>query len=178
MPGRGFVDTNVLVYAVDDADPLKRDVARGVLEHPTADLVLSAQVLSEFYVVVTRRLATPMSEGDAAAAVDELARLPTVATDTELVRDGIALARDARISFWDALDRRSSACVWLREAADRGPWLPEPRSVASASRTRSPDVEDLDRAAGRRRERVRETRASGRGSSPACATRSRRAGRP
>ncbi len=103
MPGRGFVDTNVLVYAVDDADTLKRDVARRVLEQPAADLVLSAQVLSEFYVVVTRRLATPMSEGDAAAAVDELARLPTIATDTELVRDGIALAREARISFWDGL---------------------------------------------------------------------------
>jgi predicted nucleic acid-binding protein len=116
MPGRGFVDTNVLVYAVDDADPLKRDVARGVLEQPTADLVLSAQVLSEFYVVVTRRLATPMSEGDAAAAVDELARLPTVATDTELVRDGIALARDARISFWDGLivaAARASGCEKL-----------------------------------------------------------------
>ncbi len=116
MPGRGFVDTNVLVYAVDDADTLKRDVARGVLEHPAADLVLSAQVLSEFYVVVTRRLATPMSESDAAAAVDELARLPTVATDTELVRDGIALARDARISFWDGLivaAARASGCEKL-----------------------------------------------------------------
>lgn len=103
MPGRAFVDTNVLVYAVDDADPVKRDVARDILERGGADLVLSAQVLSEFYVVVTRRLAVPMSEADAAAAVDELARLPTVVTDADLVRDGISVAREARISFWGGL---------------------------------------------------------------------------
>jgi predicted nucleic acid-binding protein len=113
MPGRGFVDTNVLVYAVDDADERKRDVAREVLEQPAIDLVVSAQVLSEFYVVVTRRLASPMSESDASAAVDELAKLPTVVTDIELVRDGIALARDAHISFWDGLivaAARASGC--------------------------------------------------------------------
>jgi predicted nucleic acid-binding protein len=116
MPDRGFVDTSVLVYAVDDADTRKRDAARDVLERPAADLVISAQVLSEFYVVVTRRLATPMSEGDAVAAVGELARLPTVATDTVLVRDGIALAREARISFWDGLivaAARASGCKKL-----------------------------------------------------------------
>ncbi len=113
MPGRAFVDTNVLVYAVDDADPRKRDAARDVLGRPDAELMISAQVLSEFYVVVTRRLATPMSERDAAAAVDELARIPTVVTDAELVRDGIALAREARLSFWDGLivaAARASGC--------------------------------------------------------------------
>lgn len=113
MPGRAFVDTNVLVYAVDDADPRKRDAARDVLGRPDAELVISAQVLSEFYVVATRRLATPMSERDAAAAVDELARIPTVVTDAELVRDGIALAREARLSFWDGLivaAARASGC--------------------------------------------------------------------
>jgi predicted nucleic acid-binding protein len=113
MPGRAFVDTNVLVYAVDDADPSKRDAARDVLARTDADLVISAQVLSEFYVVVTRRLATPMSEREAAAAVDELARIPTLVTDAELIRDGIALAREARVSFWDGLmvaAARASGC--------------------------------------------------------------------
>lgn len=116
MPGRAFVDTNVLVYAVDHADPRKRDAARDVLGRPDAELVISAQVLSEFYVVVTRRLATPMSERDAAAAVDELARIPTVVTDAELVRDGIALAREARLPFWDGLivaAARASGCERL-----------------------------------------------------------------
>ena len=103
MPGRSFVDTNVLVYAVDTADPGKRASARAVLDEPGRDLVVSAQVLSEFYVVATRRLATPMTEQDAAARVEELRKLPTVAIDADLVREGIAISRESKVSYWDGL---------------------------------------------------------------------------
>lgn len=102
MSGRAFVDTNVVVYAVDDADPVKRDRARELLRGSAEQLVLSAQVLSEFYVVVTRKLAKPMPEPDAAEAVRDLARLPVVVVDAELVMAATALSRKARISFWDA----------------------------------------------------------------------------
>ncbi len=102
MPGRAFVDTNVLVYAVDEADPAKRDRARAVLADSAAQLVLSAQVLSEFYVVVTRKLEAPLSERDATEAVRALARLPVVVADAELVMAAVALSRQAQISFWDA----------------------------------------------------------------------------
>jgi predicted nucleic acid-binding protein len=104
MPARAFLDTNVLVYAADDGEPRKRDLARAILytDEP-GQLVVSTQVLSEFYVVVTRKLARPMSESDAAAAVDELAKLPTVIADAELVRSGIAVSREDRLSFWDGL---------------------------------------------------------------------------
>ncbi len=102
MPGRAFVDTNVLVYAVDDADSLKRDRAREVLDGSADQLVLSAQVLSEFYVVVTRKLAKPLPEAVAAEAVRALARLPIVVADGELVMAAVALSRQTQISFWDA----------------------------------------------------------------------------
>ena len=102
MPGRAFVDTNVLVYAVDEADPAKRDRARAVLADSAAQLVLSSQVLSEFYVVATRKLEAPLSEPDAAEAVRALARLPVVVADAELVMAAVALSRQAQISFWDA----------------------------------------------------------------------------
>jgi predicted nucleic acid-binding protein len=96
------VDTNVLVYAVDNADPDKRDRARKVLSADDEQLVVSAQVLSEFYVVVTRRLAEPLGEREAAEAVRNLARLPVVVGDAELVLAAIALSREAQLSFWDA----------------------------------------------------------------------------
>jgi predicted nucleic acid-binding protein len=102
MTDRAFVDTNVLVYSVDDADLHKRDVARALLVHRVDELVVSAQVLSEFYVVVTRKLAQPMSGEDAAAAVSELSKLPVVPNDATLVRDAIALSREGQLSFWDA----------------------------------------------------------------------------
>ena len=102
--GRTFVDTNVLVYAVDEGEPAKRDRARAVLTSAEPDdLVLSTQVLSEFYVVVTRKLTKPMRSSDAAAAVRELAKLPVVPTDAALVVDAVELSGSAGISLWDAL---------------------------------------------------------------------------
>ena len=100
--GRSFVDTNVLVYTVDEAEPAKRDRAREVLAAlAPGDFVVSTQVLAEFYVVVTRKLA--LREADAAAAVEELSRLRVVPLEARLVEAGIALCRRAGISLWDAL---------------------------------------------------------------------------
>jgi len=104
MPARAFLDTNVLVYAVDEAEAPKRDRARELLRSAEpGDLVLSTQVLSEFYVVVTRKLEQPLDQDAAAAAVDQLARLPVVVTDSALVRAGIAVSRRAQLSLWDGL---------------------------------------------------------------------------
>jgi predicted nucleic acid-binding protein len=102
MPARAFVDTNVLVYAFDDADPAKRDRARSLLADDVP-LVISAQVIGEFYVVVTRKLPIPLSEAHASAAVDELLRLPVVPIDAELTRAAVSTSRAAQVSYWDAL---------------------------------------------------------------------------
>jgi predicted nucleic acid-binding protein len=102
--GRTFLDTNVLVYAVDDAEPAKRDAARGLLGcSDYGQFVLSSQILGEFYVVVTRKLARPLAEDVAAAAVDLLGQLPMVPIDPPLIADAIRLSRSARVSYWDGL---------------------------------------------------------------------------
>lgn len=101
---RSFVDTNVLVYAFDDADPQKKATAQRILEtgrHGT--LVLSPQVLQEFYVTVTRKLARPMREEDAADVVRKLARLPMVVVDGDFVVRALEIQRRWRLSVWDAL---------------------------------------------------------------------------
>lgn len=110
--GRTFVDTNVFVYAVDDGEPAKRDRARGILTEAEADdLVLSTQVLSEFYVVVTRKLAKSMRLADAAAAVRELAKLPVVPTDAAMVLDAVELSSSEGMSLWDSLIVQASAAA-------------------------------------------------------------------
>jgi predicted nucleic acid-binding protein len=104
MSERTFVDTNVWVYAVDASDPAKQARARAVLE-PAAgsDFVISTQVLAELYSVVTRKLAEPLAGDEAAALVDQLARLPVVPADTQLVVEAISGCRAWGISIWDAL---------------------------------------------------------------------------
>ena len=104
-----FVDTNVWVYAVDAADPARRQRALEVIAPaPGRDLVVSTQVLTEFYAVVTRKLATPLPADDAEAMVRQLSVLPVVAIDASLVASAIGGSREWRISIWDALILRAA----------------------------------------------------------------------
>ena len=104
-----FVDTNVWVYAVDAADPDKRLRALEVTEPASGrDLVISAQVLTEFYALVTRKFAVPVQAEDAEAMVRELSALPVVAIDSSLVVSAIAASRRWQISIWDALILRAA----------------------------------------------------------------------
>ena len=104
MTDLAFVDTNIWVYAVDDADPVKQARAREVLDPAHgASLVCSAQVLGEFYLTVTRRLARPVGPDIAARMVERMRRLPVVEIDAERVREAIEGSRSWQVSYWDAL---------------------------------------------------------------------------
>ena len=110
-----FVDTNVWVYAVDAADPVKRERAMEVIAPaPGRDLVISTQVLTEFYAVVTRKLAVQVTPDEAAAMVGQLSILPVVAIDASLVVSAITGSRDWQISIWDALIIRAAEVAGCR----------------------------------------------------------------
>jgi predicted nucleic acid-binding protein len=110
-----FVDTNVWVYAVDAADPVRRERALAVIAPaPGLDLVVSTQVLTEFYAVVTRKLAVPLQADDAEAMVRQLSVLPVVAVDVSLVISAVAGSREWQISIWDALIIRAAEAAGCR----------------------------------------------------------------
>jgi predicted nucleic acid-binding protein len=100
-----FVDTNVLVYAEDlDAGPkhqIARDLVLDLWAH--GDGVLSAQVLEEFFVTVTRKIKHPMAGSAALRIVEEYLTWVVVAITGPLVVDAIRRAQASRLSFWDAL---------------------------------------------------------------------------
>jgi predicted nucleic acid-binding protein len=101
---RAFLDTNVLVYLFDRDEPVKTQRARDLLEQAKpGELALSAQVLSEFYVVVTRKLTRPLDSAAAAQAVDWLGLLRIVPLDFELVKAAIQTSRSSQLSYWDGL---------------------------------------------------------------------------
>ena len=103
MAHRTFVDTNVFVYLFDGDAPAKQSRARDILDSGDTTFVVSTQVLQEFYVTVTRKLATPLPALDAEAATRDLAAFEVVAPDARMVLRAIALARKASFSLWDAL---------------------------------------------------------------------------
>lgn len=67
---RTFFDTNVLVHLFDEDAPEKKARAAELYARETqADrAALSTQVLQEFYVVVTRKLAAPLPSHEAERA--------------------------------------------------------------------------------------------------------------
>ncbi len=104
MTARRFVDTNVLVYAFDEGAGTKQRRGQRILEEATpGELVVSAQVLNEFYVTVTRKLPVPLDSEAARAIVRELAALEVVALTAPLVLAGVDRAVRSRLSLWDGL---------------------------------------------------------------------------
>ena len=103
MSGRTFLDTNVFVYLFDRDEPAKQQRAREIVNRVGAAAVLSTQVLQEFYVSVTRKLARPLAVAEAERAVHDLAALDVVVIDVPMVKHAIALSRGDALSFWDAL---------------------------------------------------------------------------
>lgn len=98
-----FVDTNVLLYAVSTVaeEAPKRLVARAILEHD--DLVLSAQVLQEFYVQATRTTKPErLPHETALRLIESWLRFRVIETTVPLVRHALASAQRWRISYWDA----------------------------------------------------------------------------
>ena len=102
---RSFLDTNVLVYLYDDAEPEKKARALELFEEETGAgrAVLSTQVLQEFYVNVTRKLDNPLSPERAGARVRDLCQLRLVRVDAPIILSAIARTQSQSFSFWDAL---------------------------------------------------------------------------
>jgi predicted nucleic acid-binding protein len=111
-----FLDTNVLVYAFDEGEPEKREVARRLVDEHLieGDGILSVQVLREFYSA-TRKLAHPLPIEKAVEAVGYLAMFSPIAEDGRMVVGAVHRSREYTLSFWDALIVEAA----LRGGADR-----------------------------------------------------------
>lgn len=100
-----FVDSNILIYAHDADAGVKRERAIAKLRElwDSGTGRLSVQVLQEFYVNVTQKLATPVARSTAREVIKTYGVWVRHATTVETVTRATELAELARISFWDAL---------------------------------------------------------------------------
>lgn len=100
-----FVDTNLLVYAHDLSETDRRPVAQASLDDlwRTRTGTLSTQVLSEFYVVATRKFDPPMARRAAREVVGAYSAWPVVQVDAALILAASTLEERHTLSFWDAL---------------------------------------------------------------------------
>ena len=96
-----FLDTNVLVYAVSSAEHEAGKSRRALELVETSDFGLSAQVLQEFYVTVTRKIKKPLAPELAVALMDQYRVFPVVATDYPLIVSAVELSLRYGVSYWD-----------------------------------------------------------------------------
>ena len=90
------------VYVYDRSERAKRERAMELLASYPEQLVVSTQVLSEFYWTVTCKLDPPLSADVAAEATRRLGALRVVSVDRDLVLSAIDSAAENRLALWDA----------------------------------------------------------------------------
>lgn len=98
-----FVDTNVLLYAisVQPVEAEKQLRAQALLRN--SDLVLSVQVLQEFYVQATRQTRVgAMSHAEAVTSIESFLRYPVQPMTLQVFHAALEYRERFRLSYWDS----------------------------------------------------------------------------
>ena len=111
-----FVDSNVLLYAIDKADPTKQQAARQWRSELWRSRRgrISFQVLGEFYVNAVRK--QPAARDEARSEVRDLLAWRPVVADAALLERGWKIQDRYRLSYWDALivaAAKAASCRYL-----------------------------------------------------------------
>ena len=120
MKDKAFLDTNILVYAIDSSseEALKSRKAREVIQELIASRsgVISIQVMQEFLVTATQKIAKTLSVEQALEFLSYISVLEIVYPDEHLVFSAARKLKNVQISFWDAMIIQSasiSGCTTL-----------------------------------------------------------------
>lgn len=98
-----FIDTNILVYTLDQKNVEKRDAAREIVKKVVKSHlpVISIQVIQEFYVVASSKL-----HADAIIVkniIHNFHNMEIVNNDLDLIEQAIDISVLSQLSFWDSL---------------------------------------------------------------------------
>jgi len=101
--GLCFLDTNILLYALDPRDPRKQGLATELIRSTSAAerVVVSTQVLIELFHNLQSKLG--LDRERAARACFAFAEWPVVASDLPLAMKAMARAAQSQLSIWDAM---------------------------------------------------------------------------
>lgn len=106
-----FIDTNVLVYAYDNQDAQKQQQAKTLLRRLWRAQIgcISIQVLQEFYVTTTRKLAKPLNVVEASQIISDLGLWRIHQPQIEDILSAIQIQQRYQLSFWDSMIVRSAS---------------------------------------------------------------------
>ena len=105
MSGGDFLDSNVLIYLMDEVDLRKYEIARAIVDDsPQDSLTISFQVVGETLNVLTRKLIPPFSEDEARSFLSiTLMPIWRIFPSQELYSRALAVQARYQYTFYDAL---------------------------------------------------------------------------
>lgn len=108
-----FTDTNIVIYAYDSHAGVKHSQAKDLMAElwRTETGRLSIQVLQEFYVNVTRKIAEPLDISTATQVISDLSQWKIHSPTAQDILHAIRIQQHYQISFWDALIVCSAASL-------------------------------------------------------------------
>lgn len=103
MNDKIFIDTNILVYAHDTSNRLKRKRAQEILFKGIQEenIVISTQVICELFITLTKKLG--MTIANARKEISLLNHILIIELTYPMIIESIDLHKSQKISFWDAL---------------------------------------------------------------------------
>jgi predicted nucleic acid-binding protein len=104
MIGPAFLDTNVLVYAYNDVDPVKQRIARRLAARAImGEFSISAQVLVEFASTLLHKLRPRLTIEEVTEALDAIGPITLIKPDTDMVRRAVKAHATYGIHFYDGM---------------------------------------------------------------------------
>jgi predicted nucleic acid-binding protein len=116
-----FLDTNILLYAYSPLDPRKQEIAGDLVKRAVlGESAISAQVLAEFASVLLHKVSPTKTPDEVIRILDNLAAIPLVVPDGELVRRAVEAQAAYGIHFYDgmivaAAERAGSGKIWSED---------------------------------------------------------------
>lgn len=103
MNGKIFIDTNILVYCIDDSEGFKNLTAKSIVnELSNSKGVISTQVLQEFYNIITKKMKCPKEK--AKELLQSLSECFEVHKNSVLdILRAVDISIKTQFSFWDSL---------------------------------------------------------------------------
>jgi predicted nucleic acid-binding protein len=121
MSGRDFLDTNILVYALDITDLEKHRTARELVSKAVAgEFVISTQVIAELSAILLQKFRLQFSPIDVLAALEAVSPIPLIAPDGDIVRRAVEAHVAYGLHFYDgmiiaAAERAGSQKIWSED---------------------------------------------------------------
>jgi predicted nucleic acid-binding protein len=116
-----FLDTNILLYAYSPLDPRKQEIAGDLVWRAVlGESAISAQVLAEFASVLLHKVSPTKTPDEVKRILDNLAAIPLVVPDGELVRRAVEAQAAYGIHFYDemivaAAERAGAKKIWSED---------------------------------------------------------------